>query len=56
MTRFDKNLSLIPLPGLMYLSDESILSIYWYSHHEQPYIVVFLHYHPESPHNWGLDK
>ena len=38
-----RNLSLIPLPGLMYLSDEPIMSIYWYSYHEQSYIVVFLY-------------
>ena len=51
-----RNLSLIPLPGLMYFSDEPILSVYWYSYNEQPHIVAFLHYRPESPHDWGLDK
>ena len=42
--------------GLIYLSDEPKLSVYWYSYHEQPYIAAFLHYHPESRHDWGLDK
>ena len=50
------NLSLVPLPGLIYLSDELILSVYWYSSREQPYMAAFLHCHPESPHDWGLDK
>ena len=47
VVRFD----MIPLPGFMYLSDEPILSVYWYSYHEQPYTVAFLRYHPESPHD-----
>ena len=49
-------MSLIPLPGLRYIVYEPILSIRWYSYHEQPYIVAFLHHHPESPHNRVLDK
>ena len=44
------------LPGLMYLSYEPMLSIYWYYCDEQPYVVAFLHNHPEYPHDWGLDE
>ena len=35
-----RNPSLIPLPRLMCLSDETILSIYWYSYHIQFCIVT----------------
>ena len=35
-------MSLIPLPRLMCLSDETILSIYWYSYHIQSCIVAVL--------------
>ena len=32
------------------------IDIYWYSCDEQPYMVAFLHNHPEPPHDWGLDE
>ena len=37
-----RNLSLIPLQRRMYLYDEPIMSIYWYSYHVQSYIGLFL--------------
>ena len=51
-----RNLSLVPLPGLMCLYDEPILSVHWYYGYEQPYIVAFLYHHLESPHDWELDN
>ena len=37
-----RNLSLVPLLRLMYLSDEIIMSIYWYYYHVQSCIIAFL--------------
>ena len=37
-----RNMSLIPLPGLMHLHDKLIMSFYWYSYNLQSYIVVLL--------------
>ena len=36
-----RNLTLIALSGLMYLSDDIILTIHWYLYNLQPYTVMF---------------
>ena len=35
-------MSLIALPGFMYLSNELNMTLYYYSYNLQPYTVVFL--------------
>ena len=37
-----RNLSLIVSPVFMYLSDEVIMTFYWYPYNQRPYTVVFL--------------
>ena len=39
---WSRNLSLIALPGLMYLSDERVMTVHWYLYNLQPHAAVFL--------------